>query len=174
MNVIKFEQLSPKHYELVQSWFNQTHVQKYYSLRAWSIADVEQKLSKYISTDSDINAYIMVIDSISVGYIQSYPVKNHPWPKQDLADNITNNAAGIDFFIGEPNYLGKGYGNLIMMDFLKNYIWPFWQYCIADPDINNTRSIRLLEKLKFSKSQIIKTKDAIGNPVSLQLMVSKR
>ena len=52
-------------------------------------------------------------------------IQEHPWENQDLSDEVIREAAGIDLFIGEEEYLGKGLGCKIINSFLEKYIWPF-------------------------------------------------
>ncbi|MBP9777840.1 MAG: GNAT family N-acetyltransferase [Rickettsiaceae bacterium] len=169
----KFYKLTKEYFDILTTWFNQRHVQEYYSLRSWKQKEVKVKLSKYLSNRSDVNAYIFSVDEVPIGYIQTYPIKNHPWPNQDFTEEIIDNSAGIDFFIGETNYVGKGFGEIMLIEFLKQYIWPNNCYCVADPDIRNIHSINLLKKLGFVKTKTISTTNAIGDLVELQLMIKK-
>lgn len=173
-NKLKFYELSKEHFTIVTNWFNQPHVQEYYSLPNWTHQEVATKLSKYLSNESDVKAYIIAINNQSIGYIQKYPLKNHPWPDQEFNEEVIDNTAGIDFFIGELDYVGKGLGTKILEGFLNNYIWPNYNYCVADPDTNNSRSINFLKKLGFIEEKIIHTKNAINQVVALQLMLKTK
>ena len=66
-----------------------------------------------------------------IGYIQSYPLKDHPWENQDLSNKIVQQAAGIDLFIGEEECLGKGLGCEIINYFLEKHIWPFFPILLS-------------------------------------------
>lgn len=75
--------------------------------------------------------------------------------------------AAIDFFIGEPSYLGKGYGALLISQFIKEIISHKYDACIADPDVKNIGSIKSLERAGFKKLKEILLPD--GH--SLQMMI---
>lgn len=171
---ISFTPLSEEHFALIHTWFNQPHVQSFYSLRAWTIEEVRQKLTSYIQGVGGMECYIISIDKIPMGYIQCYPVKEHPWDNQNLAEEVLQNSAGVDLFIGEKEFIGQGLGCQILDAFLKNYIWTRYKYCLVDPDIRNDISIRLFKKCSFRKHQQISSQDALNHPVTLQLFIQER
>lgn len=166
--MIQFKPYNETDVGLILRWFNKPHVQKFYSLKNWNLEEVHQKMAA--NRAKGIKIFIIYWDENPVGYIQSYAVKDHLWDNVELSDDMTNSAGGIDLFIGEESYLGKGLGVKIMNQFLEEHIWPYYQYCFADPDINNEPSIALFQKCGFKKIKEIKTKDALKHPVTLVLM----
>jgi len=118
---------------LIQIWFNEPHVQSFYSLRVWTIEEVRQKLTPYIQGVGGMDCYIISVDKTPMGYIQCYPVKEHPWDNQNLVEELIQNSAGIDLFIGEKKFIGKGFGCEILEAFLKNYIWTRYKYLPGGP-----------------------------------------
>lgn len=171
---ISFTPLSEEHFRLIHTWFNEPHVQSFYSLRAWTIEEVRQKLTPYIQGVGGMECYIISIDKTPMGYIQCYPVKKHLWDNQNLVEEVIQNSAGMDLFIGEKEFMGKGLGGQILETFLKNYIWTRYKYCLVDPDIRNEISIRLFKKCGFRKHQQISSKDALNRPATLQLFIRER
>jgi aminoglycoside 6'-N-acetyltransferase len=171
MEEIEFENLKETHFHLIQQWFNKPHVQAFYSLRSWTLEEVHSKLMPYLQGEKQMNCFIIHYNKLPVGYIQSYPIKEHPWENQDLPRDIVQEAAGIDFFIGEQEYLGRGLGCKIILQFLEKHIWPYYRYCLADPDIRNEASVRLLQKSGFVEHKRILAKDALQQNVSLQLFL---
>lgn len=171
---ISFTPLCEEHFALIHTWFNEPHVKSFYSLRTWTIDEVRQKLTPYIQGVGGMECYIISIDKTPVGYIQCYPVKEHPWDNQNLVEEVIQNSAGMDFFIGEKKFIGKGLGYQILEAFLKNYIWTRYKYCLVDPDIRNDISLRLFKKCGFHKHQEIRSKDALNRLVTLQLCIQQR
>jgi len=169
---IHFEALNDSHFPLIHRWFNQPHVKAFYSLRAWTLKEVQQKLN--LQSQKQIHAFIIYLDQKPIGYIQCYPVKDHPWENQQLANDIVEEAAGFDVFIGEEEYLQQGLGSKIIDCFLKQYIWPTYRYCIVDPDIRNEASLRLFQKYGFQKHKEILALDAVQRPVTLLLLIKKK
>jgi aminoglycoside 6'-N-acetyltransferase len=169
-----FEPLTEKYFSLIHDWFNAPHIQAFYSLRDWTVEEVRQKLTLYIRGMGDMKCYIISFDKTPIGYVQCYPVNKHPWDNQDLTDEIIQDSAGIDLFIGEKEFIGKGLGCQILDTFLKRHIWPYYRYCLADPDIRNEVSMCLFKKCGFREHQQINCKDALQRPVTLQLFIKER
>ncbi len=63
---ISFTPLSEEHFALIHTWFNEPHVQSFYSLRAWTIEEVHQKLTPYIQGEGGMECYIISIDKTPV------------------------------------------------------------------------------------------------------------
>ncbi|RAP35986.1 hypothetical protein B1207_10455 [Legionella quinlivanii] len=174
MSIIKFQKLSYEDVPMLFKWFNLSHVQEYYSLRYWSKDEVLHKLEPYITGEKPVSGFLIKIDDKAVGYIQTYKVIDFPWDNQDLPNEIINNSAGIDLFIGDAALLGKGFGYKIIDQFLAESIWPEFNYCIVDPQINNKPAIRCYEKLGFKQHKIIETKDALNIDTYLMLMIKHK
>ncbi len=174
MSDISFTFLGEEHFPLIHAWFNEPHVQAFYSLRTWTLEEVCQKLTPYLQGVRGLKCYIVLIDHIPVGYVQCYPVKKHPWDNQDLPDEIIQNSAGLDLFIGEKEFIAKGFGHQILDAFLATHIWPYYRYCLVDPNIRNEASIRLFRKCGFKEHQQISSKDALQRPIVLKLFIKGR
>lgn len=174
MENINFESLKELHFELILRWFNKPHVQAFYSLRNWTYEEVYKKLEPYVRGETQINCFVIYLENHPIGYIQSYSLKDHPWENQDLSEEIIQEAAGFDLFIGEENYLKKGMGSQIIECFLKERIWPNYQCCFVDPDTRNKASIRVFQKCGFVEHKPIHCQNALKQPVTLKLMMRKR
>ena len=139
----------------------------------WSEKEVLDKLLPTIELKRPLIGFILLFEEQPIGYLQYYKIKDFPWPQQDFEPKIVNEAAGIDLFIGNRNYIGKGLGQKIVDHFLKSLIWPRFQFCIVDPDQRNLSSIKMFEKSGFIKHKIINSTDATGKPVNLMLMIKQ-
>ena len=171
---IDFEPLNESHFVLICQWFNKPHVQAFYSLRAWTLEEVQKKLTPYLQHVKGIKGFVIYLKKQPLGYIQSCPIKDHPWENQDLPDEIIQEAGGFDLFIGEEGYLGKGVGFQIVNSFLKEHIWPSYRYCLADPDVRNEASLRLFQKCGFVSHKRIECMNALKQNVTLQLLVKEK
>lgn len=154
-------------------WFNQPHIQEFYSLRAWTLEEVEKKLMPYIQQTVPVYGYIISYQLKPIGYLQYYSVVDYPWPEQELSDSIAQQAAGLDFFIGESAFVGRGFGGQIIEQCLDQLIWPKFSYCLVDPDIRNIRSFKMFKKNGFLPHKNLDIKNALNFPITVQLMVKK-
>lgn len=166
-----FRPLSKADIPQMHIWFNKPHVQQYYSLREWSLDEVESKLLPYIENATNVFGFIILKADLPIGYVQCYRVADYPWPDQDISDDIIRQTAGIDLFIGDEKYIGSGLGTVVITEVLEQLIWPHFDYCIVDPDMRNMAMIKCCENSKFKHHKLINTEDKLGQAVKLQLMI---
>jgi len=171
MSLIKFRPLSKIDLSLIHLWFNEPHVQEFYSLRSWTLPEVESKFKDNFEMKTDVESFIVSDNGVPFGYIQYYPVKNHPWEGQNLTQEIIDSAAGIDYFIGDKAYLRKKFGRRMIEIFIQDYLPAKFKYCIADPSNDNFKSIQLLKKVGFEIHQDLECKDALGRMQNHKFML---
>ena len=85
---------------------------------------------------------------MAAGYFQSYSIQpnlSDEYAQFTIADK---NNIGVDFFIGNKEYLGKGFASLILEYFINNYCKNNTRI-IADPESANAKAIRLYYKAGF-------------------------
>ncbi len=150
---ISFQPFEEKHFPLLLRWLKEPHVKEF-----WSEPEDENVLKeKYLKklVERGVFPQIIVLNDQEVGYIQSYEacsVGGGWWP--DVKPGIF----GIDQFIGEVNYVGKGLGPKIISKFVKMLVQnPNVKEVIANPDPSNLRAIKAYEKAGFKQSGLIQT-----------------
>ena len=63
---------------------------------------------------------------------------------------------GMDLFIGDLDYIGKGYGSQIVAQFVHElFTLPDVMRVIINPDIDNIAAIKAYERAGFSRIEII-------------------
>jgi RimJ/RimL family protein N-acetyltransferase len=175
---LSFVPLDHSHFPLLLNWFNQPHVQEFYSLRAWTLSEIEEKFKDRITAgqnSSNIHGFLACIKDSPMAYLQCYPVKDHPWVGQNFSENFIEKAVGLDFFMGEPSFLGKKMAAPVLEKFIQTEILRIYPDCeslVVDPEIDNQRSIAF-EKQEFKFHQAIEAKDALGQQKNYQLMAKK-
>lgn len=97
--------------------------------------------------------FIIYLDEIPIGYIQCSDLYAYRIKCKDPKGVFTEEDPGtfcIDLFVGEENYLDKGYGTKIVESFIKKIILDFNpKKILIDPTIDNKRAIRCYEKAGF-------------------------
>ena len=76
----------------------------------------------------------------------------------------------LDILIGKRDYLGKGYGTRIILDFLKNK-FPQASDFVIDPEVANVRAVHVYKKVGF---KIINEFVASWHPVPHFLMHAQK
>lgn len=125
----------------VAIWFDAPHVAEWFDRQEW-INEIEN------SIDSTWVKYFILKDNNQlVGFAQYYFTDQAPlgqWSNQPIK------TVGIDYFIGEKNYLGKGFSEILIDKLIEKIKKETDAYkIVADPDKDNKRSISVLEKIGF-------------------------
>ncbi len=166
--------LLKEHIQLLYGWFNEPHVRLFYSLKSWTLDEVAKKFMPRISGETSLCPFIVMCDETAIGYVQYYSLKNENSYRSVLPPEIFDNAAGIDLFIGEADFLGKGLGSVIVRAVLEQHVWSYYQYCVVDPDQRNTASLLMFERCGFRQHAIVSTRDDLGQVVQYVLLVKSK
>jgi len=146
-----FKKITQEDVPLLQTWFKEPHVQQW-----WPIPTEHEVLEHFLKRirSKDTFGYIVKLDENPIAYIQYYYIdrtqeKAGSW----LPTDLPMTTVGTDQFIGDPHYLGKGYGTLFIKEFIKylTNIEPTITTIILDPDPANIAAIKCYEKVGFKK-----------------------
>ena len=127
---------------LLGSWLKKPYIQKVFGDPEEWLSEIEENLES-----ADWIDYFIICSDRPIGFCQYYDTQKAP-PGEWSAE--PPRTAGIDYLIGEEDYLGKGFGRqsvrlligLVQKD-------PDFDYIIADPDPGNHISVNLLKTLGF-------------------------
>ena len=141
--MITFKKFKNSDIDILYIWLNKDHVKRFwYPDCEYSFEEIHAKYSKKLMND-DTNMFIIVIDDIEVGFIQSYIVDD---PK---LFNSTEEMVGIDLFIGDINYIKKGNGPLVIREFIDSVISKNIKFVGIDPEVSNVFAIKCYKKVGF-------------------------
>lgn len=153
--LINFKSLTYSHFPLLLTWLNKPHVKTWWDKDiTWTLELIEKKYESYINgyklangLKKPINAYIIFIDNIPIGYIQIYNA--YDFPRAQILTGLPQKLAAFDIFIGEEHYLHKGFGSAAIKEFLNHHCPSFYTHAFADPNSANIAAIRAYEKAGF-------------------------
>jgi aminoglycoside 6'-N-acetyltransferase len=154
---ITFKPLNKIHFPLFLKWLETPHVKRWWDQDViWSLDLIEEKYGSYVNgyklVDSEpksVKAYIVYFSETPMGYVQLYDV--YDFPRAQPLVGLPKPLAGIDLFIGEEDYLGKGIGPQVIQSFLKKILDKGYQHVFVDPDAANITAIKAYEKAGFKK-----------------------
>ncbi len=152
---ITFRKLTEADLPLMQRWLNTPHVHKWFKEYGKNEPTFQRVTGKYLPRiygQEPVNCYMVLYDARPVAYIQSYRIEDFTTAKAMVTDST--NVAGTDTFIGEENFLHKGFGNTYIRKFLREIVFPEpgITSCIIDPEPENKIAIRAYEKAGFRYS----------------------
>ena len=146
--MIDFRKVVKSDFKKLYDWLNTPHVAEFWNVNDnFTFEQISAKYTKRIE-EGKIGIYIIMNNNQDIGFIQTYIVK-------DLGPfKISDIAKGIDMYIGDPNFLYKGYGKEIIRVFIKNYVFnnKEVEYAVIDPEVRNTSAIKAYKKAGFEHS----------------------
>lgn len=158
-SIFNFKPLEESHLDMLCAWFGKEHVKEWWDDKLTN----EEIKSKYRSRigDNIVLSFIAYLKDKPIGFIQYYyanKIGDGWWP------NETAGTVGIDQFIGEKEYINRGYGTKMIGQFLeKLFSDNKINKIITDVDENNHRAIRCYEKLGFCFSHKMNTPQGVVN-----------
>ena len=162
--IITFIPIKTAHFPLLLQWLTTPQVKAWWDQDVeWTPALIEEKYDSYVhgykiekGIKKPLSAYIICVDHFEIGYIQLYNA--HDFSREDdiELEELPQSLAAIDFFVGDQDFIGKGLGTKILIQFLKDYVDPRFEACFVDPDTANKQAIHAYEKAGFRKVKTIK------------------
>jgi len=136
-NII-LERLTEEAVVLVEQWLQKDYIKKWYDpIDEW-IYEIRNRDGEY----RFIKHFIVKCNSQKIGFCQYYDcfTAQEDWYKVDK----NNQTYSIDYFIGEEDYLNKGYGKEIVRQLIEKVIMENGKEIIVQPDIENIKSNKVL------------------------------
>jgi aminoglycoside 6'-N-acetyltransferase len=152
---ITFRKLTEADFPLMKRWLNTPRVHEWFKECGKNEPTFQRVAGKYLSRihgQEPVNCYLVLYDARPVAYIQSYRIEDSPTAKAMVTD--CKNLAGTDTFIGEVDFLHKGFGNVYIGKFLREIVFSESGItsCIIDPEPQNKIAIMAYEKAGFRYS----------------------
>lgn len=160
-----FKPLKEEDLVVLYAWSKQPILLKFWSFPVTRTAFNEKYLTKI--TDPAQQAFMVFQDEAPFGYIQSYALlQSDPlYAALELSGTIW----GIDQFIGNSAYWGKGLGPVFIRKFVDKLFeeHPTLEKLLVDPLSSNERAIKCYEKVGFS---LYKTLERPEGPTAFMLL----
>jgi aminoglycoside 6'-N-acetyltransferase len=96
----------------------------------------------------------VLLDEEPIGFVQWYRVAdNETWRTAIEGTGVGDDAAGMDYLLGDHSLLGRGLGPRMLREFLDEMLprYPEISSVVLSVGQENRRSWRALEKLGFAR-----------------------
>ena len=170
--IISFKLVTPEDLPLILKWYLEPHVQEWYSFdEPGTMEGVEEKFGDIFSGEDSVLAYLMEFDGAPIGYIQAYWIGDHVEYAQAL--QVEPRSVGVDLFIGDPDHVHRGLGNVILRQFVQEVVFQQMgaKFCVIGPEVGNKIAIRAYERAGF---RYLKTVNVPGERAPEYLMICER
>lgn len=134
----------------MSKWLSDPEVAAWYEQGGTSIEHLIGAYAPKINHDEATRGYISLVDGVDVGYIQAVPIDAYPDYVSQL--QIEPGAIGIDIFVGDAAYRGRGIGTTILRTFTRDIVFAEMGavFAVIGPDPKNVRAVRSYEKAGFT------------------------
>lgn len=177
MEKIRFRKLGEEDFALLHEWMQVRHVHNWWGEgKNWSFEDIKKKYGPYVSGSKPIFPFIIEYHGHPVGYIQYYNAFD--FSREGFAvDDVWKgkSLASLDFFIGDVDMLGKGFGSEALEMFLEEHVFKHFDACLVDPDKHNKSALKSYAKAGFTTLKdfdkcvlMIASKHEQRNPLIIQ------
>ncbi len=151
---ISFRPIEPRDVANLVRWQRDPEVARWY----WDVTDLADDELAHIwtrratSLDSDSDSgtdwYIIEVDGHDIGEIQVANLDDYPETAVEV--NVPN-AAGVDVFIGEPSWRGRGIGSQVVRTFIDRIVFSRTgiETCTIDPEPENQIAIHSYRNAGF-------------------------
>jgi len=148
--VIAFRSLAATDLALIHRWLSDPCVLKWYAKHAYSRSEVEAKYLPRIDGQHPIHVFVIVVNDRPLGLVQTYRLSDFSGYSASLG--AESDWAGLDFFIGEPEYRGRGLGATVLDQFVREEVFVARKAhsCVSGPSPKNLRSIGALTRAGFT------------------------
>jgi len=155
MDRISFRKLTEDDIDVLLKWRNYPHVAKWWDGET-TREKLKVKMIPRIRGKKPVTPYIIQYDGIDIGYIQTYMLCDYSDYEELVAAG--EGAAGIDLYIGEPEYIKRGIGPEAIRKFLREIVFASDETtcCVVGPEPLNVSAIKAYRKAGFEYFRTIK------------------
>ena len=147
---ISFKFMQHEDIDLWNKWTEIEHVKDTWFLEGYETPDY---INQKIEGNGYDYPYIILVEDKPVGFIQCCDLFAYKSKCENLKGIFLDEEPGtfcLDLFIGEEEYLNKGYGSLTVEKFIAKLFKDYNANSIlVDPSFSNKRAIRCYEKAGF-------------------------
>ncbi|MFL6135153.1 MAG: GNAT family N-acetyltransferase [Nocardioidaceae bacterium] len=149
--LIGFRPLTRADFADVVTWQRQPYVARWWQDEAVDVAAAEAHYGPALDGADPTRMWVVELNGRSVGLLQDYRIADHPdWALLTARPD----AVGFDYLLGDPSWVGRGVGTRVLWHFLRDVVRPHYAQAaeyFASPDHRNLASLRVLDKLGFTR-----------------------
>jgi aminoglycoside 6'-N-acetyltransferase len=138
---LRFDPLREEDIPMLFGWLQQPHVREFYQRDVPVWEEIRTQHLKALTTGSPTRRFVISVDR-PIGYIQAWRIADSP---AYTASWGVSAGISLDLLIGEPEFVGRGWGRLILTRFLHEVAFPLFpqeELCWILHDHRNQRAMR--------------------------------
>lgn len=166
---IQFRSLTEEDFKLLHTWLNQPLVREFYQKVPITPAEVADHYRPKLAPQWPTRCFIAMLHEVPFAYLQTYTLV--AWPDYAALLQL-DHGVSMDFYIGEPRYLGTGLGRAMLKQFLNQVLWvlyPTESRCYLAHSASNHRALKASTASDFQY-----LRDFIVEAQTMSLLVFER
>ncbi len=135
----------------VLRWRREEHVRRWWAEATDpTLESVTEHYGPRIDGVEPTRMWVVEVNGRSAGFVQDYRLRDHP---EFAALTPDPEAIGVDYVVGESHLVGHGVGATMLWVWLlgARRRYPDVASCFAAPDHRNEASLRVLDKVGFTR-----------------------
>ena len=149
LNELIIRRMTRQDFPLMVRWLNDPAVLEFFEEPPTDIDRVIQKYGPRVDGNHYVTPWIIEYRNVPIGYIQHYQIQKHQLITYGYDEN--EKIYGIDQFIGETDYWGKGIGTKAI-ELMLNYLCKRGaEKVVLEVKNNNGRAISSYKKCGFQR-----------------------
>lgn len=153
MDDFRFVPLQSSDFPILTTWFAEPHVARWWREPS-DLVSVETNYGPIADEVDPTEGFIVHFSDRPIGYVQRYLIDDHRDWRETIWDALGETGGiGIDYVIGEPDFVGKGIGRRLISQFV-HASWeryPSTDRVVVALQQDNIGSWKALESVGFSR-----------------------
>jgi aminoglycoside 6'-N-acetyltransferase len=168
--VVAFRPVSESDFPLLTGWLAQPHVRTFFQKDPITLGEVAAKYGPRVRGEAPTRCHVALDgERRPFGYLQCY--RNLDWP--DWAAQIdVEDGLSIDLYIGEPGFVGSGYGRAMLGAYVRDVAFalhPDERLCFIAHARDNAAALACSAAVGFRD-----LRDFVEDGVDMRLLVLER
>jgi len=145
---LRFRPVQREDLPLLHEWLQRPHVRRWWTDRE-TYDEVVARYLPAIEGSDPTDLHLALLDERPIGFLQTYLVADYPDHAATVGDE--DGAAGVDLLLADEELTGLGIGSEMLRRYVEEIVFsrPETRCCLADPEAENTASVRAFEKAGF-------------------------
>ena len=145
---LRFRPVQRDDLPLLHEWLQRPHVKRWWTDRE-TYDEVVARYLPAIEGSDPTDLHLALLDERPIGFLQTYLVADYPDHAATVGDE--DGAAGVDLLLADEELTGRGIGSEMLRRYVEEIVFarPQTRCCVADPEAENTASVRAFEKAGF-------------------------
>lgn len=121
MHNIQFRPLDRSDFQMLAVWLGEPHVRSFYQKKPITFDEVVSEYEQLLHPEEPTIAHIALNNGTPFAYLQSY--RNADYPEWEEVMGLKGGIS-VDLFIGDKNFLGRGYGHAALSAYIHTIAFP--------------------------------------------------